>query len=44
MGEAGWMAITGAGDGIMKAGHEGPGGNEASDSESDFPSRRPPTK
>ena len=25
MGEAGWMAITGAGDGIMKAGHEGPG-------------------
>lgn len=22
--EAGWMAITGAGDGIMKAGHEGP--------------------
>lgn len=25
MSEAGWMAITGAGDGIMKAGHEGPG-------------------
>jgi len=25
MGEAGWMSITGAGDGIMKAGHEGPG-------------------
>lgn len=25
MAEAGWMAITGAGDGIMKAGHEGPG-------------------
>lgn len=25
MGEAGWMCITGAGDGIMKAGHEGPG-------------------
>ncbi|MEO0511650.1 MAG: LOG family protein [Planctomycetota bacterium] len=23
--EAGWMSITGAGDGIMKAGHEGPG-------------------
>ena len=29
MGEAGWMSITGAGDGIMKAGHEGPG-HEAS--------------
>jgi len=25
MGAAGWMVITGAGDGIMKAGHEGPG-------------------
>ncbi|MEZ6317310.1 MAG: hypothetical protein R3B49_00960, partial [Phycisphaerales bacterium] len=25
MGERGWMSITGAGDGIMKAGHEGPG-------------------
>ncbi len=25
MGDAGWMSITGAGDGIMKAGHEGPG-------------------
>ncbi len=25
MAEAGWMIITGAGDGIMKAGHEGPG-------------------
>ncbi len=25
MAERGWMAITGAGDGIMKAGHEGPG-------------------
>lgn len=25
MAEAGWMVITGAGDGIMKAGHEGPG-------------------
>ncbi len=25
MSQAGWMAITGAGDGIMKAGHEGPG-------------------
>ncbi len=25
MGERGWEAITGAGDGIMKAGHEGPG-------------------
>lgn len=25
MGESGWMCITGAGDGIMKAGHEGPG-------------------
>lgn len=25
MADAGWMAITGAGDGIMKAGHEGPG-------------------
>ena len=25
MAEAGWMAITGAGDGIMKAGHVGPG-------------------
>jgi uncharacterized protein (TIGR00730 family) len=25
MAQAGWMAITGAGDGIMKAGHEGPG-------------------
>ncbi len=25
MGEAEWMTITGAGDGIMKAGHEGPG-------------------
>ncbi len=24
MAERGWMAITGAGDGIMKAGHEGP--------------------
>jgi uncharacterized protein (TIGR00730 family) len=24
MAKAGWMAITGAGDGIMKAGHEGP--------------------
>ena len=24
MAETGWMAITGAGDGIMKAGHEGP--------------------
>jgi hypothetical protein len=24
MAEAGWMCITGAGDGIMKAGHEGP--------------------
>ena len=23
--DAGWMTITGAGDGIMKAGHEGPG-------------------
>ncbi len=23
--QAGWMVITGAGDGIMKAGHEGPG-------------------
>lgn len=29
MGEAGWMSITGAGDGIMKAGHEGHG-HEAS--------------
>jgi uncharacterized protein (TIGR00730 family) len=29
MGEAGWMSITGAGDGIMKAGVEGPG-HEAS--------------
>lgn len=25
MAEAGWMVITGAGDGIMKAGHAGPG-------------------
>lgn len=25
MAEIGWMSITGAGDGIMKAGHEGPG-------------------
>ncbi len=25
MGQKGWMVITGAGDGIMKAGHEGPG-------------------
>ncbi|MEM8756350.1 MAG: LOG family protein, partial [Planctomycetota bacterium] len=25
MAEKGWMSITGAGDGIMKAGHEGPG-------------------
>ncbi len=25
MAQAGWMVITGAGDGIMKAGHEGPG-------------------
>lgn len=25
MARAGWMVITGAGDGIMKAGHEGPG-------------------
>ncbi len=25
MAEAGWLCITGAGDGIMKAGHEGPG-------------------
>ena len=25
MAENGWMSITGAGDGIMKAGHEGPG-------------------
>tara|TARA_R110002072_G_scaffold42064_9_gene117837 strand:+ start:132088 stop:133224 length:1137 start_codon:yes stop_codon:yes gene_type:complete len=25
MANAGWMSITGAGDGIMKAGHEGPG-------------------
>lgn len=25
MAAAGWMSITGAGDGIMKAGHEGPG-------------------
>lgn len=25
MGKKGWMVITGAGDGIMKAGHEGPG-------------------
>lgn len=25
MAEDGWMVITGAGDGIMKAGHEGPG-------------------
>ncbi len=25
MAEVGWMSITGAGDGIMKAGHEGPG-------------------
>ncbi len=25
MAESGWMSITGAGDGIMKAGHEGPG-------------------
>jgi uncharacterized protein (TIGR00730 family) len=25
MAEAGWMSITGAGGGIMKAGHEGPG-------------------
>lgn len=25
MGEVDWMSITGAGDGIMKAGHEGPG-------------------
>lgn len=25
MAEQGWMVITGAGDGIMKAGHEGPG-------------------
>ena len=24
MAEQGWMSITGAGDGIMKAGHEGP--------------------
>ncbi|MFN7021336.1 MAG: LOG family protein [Phycisphaerales bacterium] len=25
MADSGWMVITGAGDGIMKAGHEGPG-------------------
>ncbi len=25
MGQRGWLVITGAGDGIMKAGHEGPG-------------------
>ena len=25
MAQSGWMVITGAGDGIMKAGHEGPG-------------------
>jgi len=25
MGNRGWLSITGAGDGIMKAGHEGPG-------------------
>ena len=25
MAESGWLSITGAGDGIMKAGHEGPG-------------------
>jgi uncharacterized protein (TIGR00730 family) len=25
MAQGGWMSITGAGDGIMKAGHEGPG-------------------
>lgn len=25
MADAGWLVITGAGDGIMKAGHEGPG-------------------
>lgn len=25
MADAGWMVITGAGDGIMRAGHEGPG-------------------
>ncbi|MEM1184639.1 MAG: LOG family protein [Planctomycetota bacterium] len=25
MADSGWMTITGAGDGIMKAGHEGPG-------------------
>jgi hypothetical protein len=25
MAQAGWMVITGAGDGIMRAGHEGPG-------------------
>ncbi|MBL0927835.1 MAG: LOG family protein [Phycisphaerales bacterium] len=25
MAQAGWLVITGAGDGIMKAGHEGPG-------------------
>lgn len=29
MAEAGWMVITGAGDGIMKAGHEGPGAEKS---------------
>lgn len=29
MGEAGWMSITGAGGGIMEAGHVGPGRNKS---------------
>jgi hypothetical protein len=44
MAEAGWMVITGAGDGIMKAGHEGPGARPASASPSACPSRPPPTR
>ncbi len=29
MGERGWSVITGAGDGIMRAGHEGPGADDS---------------
>jgi hypothetical protein len=31
MANLGWLAITGAGDGIMKAGHEGPGSSASLD-------------
>ena len=39
-----WMVITGAGDGIMKAGHVGPGREASFGARSGCPSRRRPTR